>query len=93
MRTLNGTTTGRQDNALQLRQVTDDLFFPFAEALFAFNIKYPGDISSCPTLDLNIRVIELHVQLICEVFTDSALTCPHGAHKENIAFFSHFIRQ
>ena len=60
---------------------------------FTFNIKYPTDVSTGATLDLLIGVIKLHMQLIRQMFTNSTLTCPHGAYEKYIAFFCHFIRQ
>ena len=66
-----------------------DLLLALAKTFFTLDIKHPGDIGTGAALDLLIGVIELHMQLVCQMSTNGTLARPHGTDEENIAFLSH----
>ena len=55
------------------------LLLAFAKPLFAFNIKYPGNISTGARLDLRIGISKLQFQVISKVLANSRFAGPHGA--------------
>ena len=54
----------RQHNPLFFRQLIDNFLFTVAEAFFAFNIEDPAHISASAFLNLLIRIVKFHVELL-----------------------------
>jgi len=57
-------TASCQHNALFFRKFINDFFFTVTETLFAFYIEDPAHISSGSFLNLLIRIVKFHIELL-----------------------------
>jgi len=55
---------GCQNNALLLGEFIDDFFFSVTEAFFALNVEDPTYISAGSFLNLLIRIVKFHIELL-----------------------------